>query len=104
MESARLAPQQHCQTPEGCRGQARTLVLGPLENISFVDSFSAEGIRLNIQLPLSSKLPKILDSYNPEPRITSKALTTGRIRAPEPTAYCTTSSKNSGVHPNGLGL
>src|SRR5712692_315109 len=35
---------------------------------------------------------------------TSMALTTGRTRASELIAYCTTFSKNSGVHPNGVGL
>src|ERR1700682_3212164 len=35
---------------------------------------------------------------------TSNASTTGTICAPELTAYCTTFSKNSGVHPNGVWL
>src|ERR1700674_1981032 len=35
---------------------------------------------------------------------TSNASTTGTICAPELMAYCTTFSKNSGVHPNGVGL
>src|SRR5260370_39895785 len=37
-------------------------------------------------------------------RISSKALTTGKMYAPELNAYCTTVSKKSGVHPYGLGL
>src|SRR5207249_8722494 len=34
----------------------------------------------------------------------SSALVIGKIRAPELTAYFTTSSKNSGTHPKGVGV